>query len=72
MDLLAEEVAKAKSETELGQSIKPIAEKAGIKPKELFEAAYLLLLGKARGPRLAGFLLSLESDFVVKRLRREK
>ena len=71
LELLGDEIAGAKDADALAESMKAITEKVGIKPKELFEAAYLVLLNAKRGPRLAGFLLSLDSEFVVKRLKLE-
>lgn len=71
LTMLAEEVGKASNAEELGKKIKAISEELGVKPKELFEAAYQLLLGTKRGPRLAPFLLSLDKNLVVKRLKRE-
>lgn len=43
-------------EKTLAQSVYDIAVNAGIKPKELFVAAYKALINKDQGPRLAGFL----------------
>lgn len=59
---LPEAVVKAENAEELGESIKGIISSSGLKPKEFFEAAYLALIGRKRGPRLAPFLLSLEED----------
>jgi lysyl-tRNA synthetase, class I len=47
------------NEKELGEEIYDITKKIGIKPKEFFEAAYLVLLNKKRGPRLAPFIITL-------------
>ncbi|MBN3037005.1 MAG: lysine--tRNA ligase [Candidatus Diapherotrites archaeon] len=49
-----------------------IAKKAGLKPKELFQAAYLVLIGREQGPRLAQFIASLDEDFVRKRFKLEE
>ncbi len=46
-----------------------VKEKLGLSPKELFEAIYLSLLGKAKGPRAGFFLASLEPEFVKKRFK---
>jgi len=35
------------------------AKENGLEPKEFFRAAYLILVGKERGPKLAPFVLSL-------------
>ncbi|MCK4327092.1 MAG: lysine--tRNA ligase [Candidatus Diapherotrites archaeon] len=69
--MVAAEVENAKSADGLAERIKAVTEELGMQPKELFEAGYLVLLGKKRGPRLAPFLLSLDKEFVAKRLRLE-
>ncbi len=56
---------------ELQNFIYTSAKERGLAPKRVFAAAYLLLLGKERGPRLGPFLLSLEKSFATKRLRLE-
>ncbi len=40
-----------------------------VKPPRLFQAIYVALLGKQRGPRAGGFLAVLETEFSVKRFR---
>ncbi|MDR1585951.1 MAG: hypothetical protein LBS57_00695, partial [Treponema sp.] len=42
------------------EAIYAAAEKAGLEGKALFRAAYLALIGKEQGPRLANFLRSIE------------
>ena len=49
-----------------------ILEKYGLKPQKAFQAIYKMILGKKQGPRAASFLLSLDKDFVIKRLRKEE
>ncbi len=39
-----------------------------ISPKKLFEAIYLLILGKKFGPRLGSFLLLLDKEWLINRL----
>jgi lysyl-tRNA synthetase class 1 len=51
------------------QEVYAIAERVGVKPKEIFAGIYLALLGRKSGPRAGWFLVSLERDFVVQRLR---
>lgn len=46
-------------ENDLFNEIYEICKAEDIKPKEFFEAAYLILLGKEKGPRLAPFVLTL-------------
>jgi len=50
------------------QQVYAIAEKVGVEPKEIFEAIYLLFLGRRSGPRAGWFLVSLDRGFVIKRL----
>ena len=59
-------------EKEIWNEIKSIAEKHGVKSKDIFQAAYLVLLGKTKGPRLIPFIQVLDRDFVIKRFRLEK
>ncbi len=56
---------------ELQNFIYTSAKERGLEPKRVFAAAYKLLLGKERGPRLGPFLLSLEKSFATKRLKLE-
>ena len=48
-----------------------ILEGQGLKPQKGFQAIYKMILGQKQGPRAASFLLSLDKDFVIKRLRQE-
>ncbi len=58
--LLNEKLNEKKyDEKELFEEIYEITKKLEIKPKQLFKAAYLVLLKKERGPRLAPFLITL-------------
>ncbi|MCX6694881.1 MAG: hypothetical protein NTU61_01100, partial [Candidatus Altiarchaeota archaeon] len=40
---------------------------AGLEPPKLFDAIYLTLIGKRKGPKAASFLLSLDGDFIARR-----
>jgi lysyl-tRNA synthetase class 1 len=42
-----------------------------MKPQKAFQAIYKIIIGKKQGPRAASFVLSLDTDFVVKRFRKE-
>lgn len=55
------------NEKELQYEIFEVGKRFKIGAK-IFEALYLIFLGKRSGPRLAPFLLSLEKNFIVKRL----
>mgnify|MGYP002524085191 FL=1 len=57
--------------TELHDAMYEILEGQGLKPQKGFQAIYKMMLGHKQGPRAASFLLSLDKDFVVKRLRKE-
>ena len=56
---------------ELHDAMYEILEGQGLKPQKGFQAIYKMILGQKQGPRAASFLLSLDKDFVVKRLRQE-
>jgi len=45
-----------------------IAKGSGIEPSEFFKACYRILIGKERGPKLAGFILTLGKERVLKLL----
>lgn len=45
------------------------ARKMGIDVKRAFQVLYRVILGKDSGPRLAPFILSLNEEFIVKRLK---
>jgi lysyl-tRNA synthetase class 1 len=68
----AKVVMEKKSEQEMWEEMKSIAEKYGIKPRDIFQAAYLVLLGKKKGPRLFSFIQLIDKDFVANRFRLEK
>ena len=57
--------------TALHDAMYEILEGQGLKPQKGFQAIYKMILGQKQGPRAASFLLSLDKDFVVKRLRKE-
>ncbi|GAB4312479.1 MAG: lysine--tRNA ligase [Promethearchaeota archaeon] len=46
-----------------------VARNNGVKPRQLFQAVYLGLLGKKMGPRLGPLLVALEKQWVLDRLR---
>jgi lysyl-tRNA synthetase class 1 len=68
---LADYILAKHTEEETQFEIFEMAKRRDIKPGKLFKTAYLLLLGKPRGPKLGPFVLALDTDFVVKRLRLE-
>jgi lysyl-tRNA synthetase class 1 len=56
---------------ELHDEMYLILKKHGLKPQKAFQAIYRVVLGQKQGPRAASFLLSLDKNFLVKRLKRE-
>ena len=68
---LADYIVAKHTEEETQYEIFELAKRHDIKTAKLFKTAYTLLLGKPRGPKLGPFLLALDTDFVVKRLRLE-
>ena len=56
---------------DLHDAMYEILEGQGLKPQKGFQAIYKMILGQKQGPRAASLLLSLDKDFVVKRLRQE-
>ncbi|MBN2518803.1 MAG: lysine--tRNA ligase [Candidatus Altiarchaeota archaeon] len=69
LENLADVVDKNYSEPDLNKKIFEIAEKHDLKPPKLFQAIYQVFLNEKKGPRAAPFLLSMEKDFVKKRLK---
>ena len=69
---LSEVVLEKDTEEEIWSQMKLIAEKNEMKPADIFQAAYLVLLGKTKGPRLIPFIQVLDKEFVVGRFRLEK
>jgi lysyl-tRNA synthetase class 1 len=56
---------------ELHDEMYRILKGQGLKPQKAFQAIYRIVLGQKQGPRAASFLLSLDKDFLISRLRRE-
>ena len=44
----------------------------GLKPQKAFQTLYKMILGQKQGPKALSFILSLDKEFVVKRLRMEE
>ena len=68
---IAGAVDSSKDGDGLQQFVYNAAKEAGIPPRDVFKACYRLILGKDAGPRLGAFLLTLDRDFVKKRLKLE-
>lgn len=58
-----------RSEQELHDEARSQCKQHGIELKEFFEAAYRLLLGKPKGPRLMAFINALDKEEVARRFR---
>lgn len=56
---------------ELHDKMYHLLREINLKPQKAFQAVYKVIIGKKQGPRAASFILSLDKDFVIKRLRRE-
>lgn len=67
LKLLGEFLKSSRTDGEIWSEIRNISEKIGIERKKIFDAAYLVLLGKTHGPRLVPFVQTLDKEFVVKR-----
>jgi lysyl-tRNA synthetase class 1 len=66
---LGDFLKQKRTDDELWDKIKSVAETAGIQPKEMFQAAYVALIGREYGPRLVPLIQSLDRDFVAKRFQ---
>ena len=60
------------SEDELFNEFYNICEAVGLENKEFFEGAYMTLIGKVKGPRLAALILAIGKDKVIKLLGKIK
>ncbi len=72
LEAMRGEVEKLDDHTEesLGTAIYDIARNEEIEPKALFSMVYRVLIGKEKGPRLAGFLFIVGKEKVLKILSR--
>ncbi|OYT40307.1 MAG: lysine--tRNA ligase [Candidatus Altiarchaeales archaeon ex4484_43] len=66
---IADELDRELKATELHKRIYEISREVGLEPSRLFEAIYLVLIGKRRGPKAASFILTLDKRFVRDRFR---
>ncbi len=67
-DLEKDLLKKTFTEKELYARAMEIAKARGLDAKEFFSAAYLVLLGREQGPRLAQFILAVGQEEVAKRI----
>lgn len=66
----AEGLGKAETEEDVKELCSSVSKGAGIRPDEFFTAAYLVILGSEKGPRLAPFVLAAGKDKIIKLLNR--
>ncbi len=55
-------------EKELSEAVYEIAGNSGLEPKTVFAATYRALIGKEKGPRLAGFMLTAGKEKITRAL----
>lgn len=66
---LSERLSERMSAEEIHQLLYTIKDELGLEPRDVFEAIYVALLGKPRGPRAGWFLSAMETDFLKRRFR---
>jgi lysyl-tRNA synthetase class 1 len=71
LDDLADFVAAGHDGEAIQSEMYETARRHGIEIGDFFEAGYLLFFDQPQGPRLGEFLGELDTEFVVRRLRRE-
>ena len=70
LHLLANALEKREwDENSLYEEFYNICKETDIEPKDFFEAAYLVLIGKEKGPKLASFILTLGKERAIKLFR---
>lgn len=70
LKVLAEKMDSTSWEAEpIGQTISECGKESPIGTKGAFKAMYKILIRQERGPRLGNFLVSMDKDFVVGRIR---
>lgn len=69
MNVCAERITAAKNPQEIQQAVFDTAKDNNINPKELFQAMYLVLLGKKAGPKIGSLAAVLGKGKIIKRLK---
>ncbi|GAA5818756.1 MAG: lysine--tRNA ligase [Methanobrevibacter sp. CfCl-M3] len=59
-------------DVELHDKMYELIHKYEFKPQKAFQVIYKVILGQKQGPKAASFLLSLDKDFLIKRLKLEE
>ncbi len=67
LNLVAEEVRQLEKHTEttLAEAIYAAAGECSMEPKDLFRLIYTVLIGKEKGPRLAGFIMAAGKEKIL-------
>ncbi|MBI2043410.1 lysine--tRNA ligase, partial [Candidatus Pacearchaeota archaeon] len=60
------------NEDDLFNEFYNISNAVGINAKEFFETAYIILIGKRKGPRLANLIITAGKDKIIKLLEQIK
>lgn len=63
---------KKMNEDDLANEIFSICKAVNIEPKEFFQGAYQIIIGKARGPKLANLILTIGKEKIIKLLGQVK
>ncbi len=69
LEKIADELDKEWKPEELHKRIYEISREINLEPPRLFDAIYLVLIGKKKGPKAASFILTLDKDFVRDRFK---
>jgi len=69
LGVFAEKIPSIDSADELQSEFYNLAKANDVKPKEFFQAAYLVLLGKNYGPKIGTLILALGKERVIKRFK---
>lgn len=69
LKMLAGALSAKKTEAELGEEFKRIIADAKITPQDFYRACYLAIIGKERGPKLAGFIVAVGRERISKVLK---
>ncbi len=63
---LASVLEKKLNEAELSEEFRKIIAETKLSPQDFYKACYLAIIGKERGPKLAGFIIAVGKERVIK------
>jgi lysyl-tRNA synthetase class 1 len=66
---LIKKISKAKNAEQIQEAVFSTAKENGLPSRELFQALYLSLIGKERGPKLGSLVFALGKERVIQRLK---